>query len=249
MRMERLQEKRDDPEREHLPDWPIMLKANLGIGVTGDDPDWWEEPIVEVAGAGSSVNGEFAELNSYGGQQQYEHSGTYIRYDRAASRWIITDATDTVYYHCATLEGTWEVDAGTGPAPTVTLDWPQEYGLHSCAIEDVYNWSNYAYLLIGLYAPVDGTVTLAVTYKVPTVADSCYTGFTYRFGDWAEEFGGWEYSASTFTLTYDIRRPASSIVDLCCNNEAADRRVSHPVAPTSSSRCPRTPSDQLGAKR
>lgn len=30
------------PGEEYNPDWPIMLKANLPIDVTQDDPDWWD---------------------------------------------------------------------------------------------------------------------------------------------------------------------------------------------------------------
>jgi hypothetical protein len=220
LRWERLAELKNDPTAEHNADWPIMLKANLAIGTTLDDADWWTEPTLEVAGAGSGVNGTYSELNAYGGQQQYEHSGSYVRYDRATSRWIITDATATVYYHCATLEGTWEVDAGTGPAPTVALDWPEEYGYYSCAIEDIYNWANYSYVSLGMYAPFAGTATLSVTYRVPWFADPCYTGFEYRFGEWGE----WEYGYSTYTLTWDIELDAGTatyLIDLACNNEGA----------------------------
>ena len=41
LRMDRLADHLDDPEAEHNPDWPIMLKANLPITTTLDDPDWW----------------------------------------------------------------------------------------------------------------------------------------------------------------------------------------------------------------
>ena len=41
LRMDRLADCIDDPEAEHNADWPIMLKANLPITTTLDDPDWW----------------------------------------------------------------------------------------------------------------------------------------------------------------------------------------------------------------
>lgn len=41
LRMARLADHLDDPDAEHNPDWPIMLKANLSLVATQDDPDWW----------------------------------------------------------------------------------------------------------------------------------------------------------------------------------------------------------------
>ena len=41
LRMDRLADHLDDEGTEHNADWPIMLKANLPIEVTEDDPDWW----------------------------------------------------------------------------------------------------------------------------------------------------------------------------------------------------------------
>jgi len=204
-RMGRLQEKLDDPEAEHLADWAIMLKANLPIGETGDDPDWWEEPLLQVSGAGmAGVDGDYSEWGSAGGQQQYRSGGTYIRYDRTAGRWIMTDATLTVYYQSETLEGQWDVNAGVAPGPTVDLLWPEDYGVKSCLIEDIYSWQNYRCLVLQLIAPVDGTIRLTVTYAVPSISDPNYTGFAYEFGEEAELFGGWDHTRADYSLSYDV---------------------------------------------
>jgi hypothetical protein len=132
--MERLADHLNDPDAEHHPDWPIMLKANLPIGETQDDPDWW-----------SSATG----------------------------------------------------------------------GVDS---EDITNWTNYAYILVGLTAPRAGTVRLAIDYRVPAISDPCYTDFGWRFG----ADGEWEYSTTARRLTYDVAVEAgagSYLVPFILNRE------------------------------
>jgi len=41
LRMARLNDHLNDPEKEHLIDWIIMHKANIPIAQTQDDPNWW----------------------------------------------------------------------------------------------------------------------------------------------------------------------------------------------------------------
>lgn len=115
------------PGDEYHPDWPIMLKANLPIEVTLDDPDWW----------------------------------TAVPY------------------------------------------------------EDITNWANRRYVLLGINAARAGTVRLTVTYSVPSVSDPCYTGAAYRW----DEFS---YSKTTYTRSYDVAVEAganSKLVDLVLNRE------------------------------
>jgi len=224
LRMERLQEKKNDPEAEHNADWPIMLKANLPIGETLDDPDWWIEPTVSVTGAGTAgANGDYEEYGSAGGQQQYRNGTTYVRYNRDESRWEIV-YSGTVYYTCPTLTGTWEVESGSSPAPSVALIQSTEYGIGSMLLEDVYNWANYSYLSLQMIAPRNGTIRVAVDYSVPSVSDPCYTGFAYRFGEDADLFGGWDYTRASFRLTWDVPVVAGDhtyLLDLACNLEGA----------------------------
>lgn len=224
LRMERLQEKKNDPEAEHSADWPIMLKANIAIGETLDDSDWWIEPTVSVTGAGTSgVNDDYAENGSAGGQQQYGTGPVYIRYNRALAQWEIIEG-GAVYYTCPTLTGTWVVQDGSSPAPSVGLVQSTEYGIGSMLLEDVYNWANYSYVSLRLDAPRNGTIQVAVDYSVPSVSDPCYTGFAYRFGDDADLFGGWDYTRASFRLTWGVPVVAGDhvyLLDLACNLEGA----------------------------
>jgi len=235
--MERLAEWLDDPEAEHNADWPIMLKANLDIGETLDDADWWTEPEVVVASAGTSgVNGTYAEYGSAGGAQQYQKGNVYIRYNRDETRWEIVES-GTVYYTCPTLTGTWVVSAGNSPAPDVSLTQYTEYGETACLIEDIWNWANYRYVQLGITAPKNGTLRMTVEYSVPSVADPCYTGFAYRFGDLADLFGGWEYSRADYTLSYDIPVVAGAgtyLVDLVESVERIVPRASRRIQVVSS---------------
>ena len=237
LRMERLAEWLDDPEAEHNADWPIMLKANLDIGETLDDADWWTEPEVVVASAGTSgVNGTYAEYGSAGGAQQYQKGNVYIRYNRDETRWEIVES-GTVYYTCPTLTGTWVVSAGNSPAPDVSLTQYTEYGETACLIEDIWNWANYRYVQLGITAPKNGTLRMTVEYSVPSVADPCYTGFAYRFGDLADLFGGWEYSRADYTLSYDIPVVAGAgtyLVDLVESVERIVPRASRRIQVVSS---------------
>lgn len=121
------------PGAEYHPDWPIMLKANLDIGTTGDDPDWW--------------------------------------------------------------------DSGAG-------------GVDS---EDITNWANRRYLLLGINAARAGTVRLTVTYTVPHPSDPCYTCADHRWGEFS-------YDTSTYTRSYDVAVSAganSKLIDLVLNREKA----------------------------
>ncbi len=237
LRMERLGDWLDDPEAEHHPDWPIMLKANLDIGETLDDPDWWTEPEVVVSGAGTlGANGTYAEYGSSGGAQQYQKGSVYIRYNRDETRWEIVES-GTVYYTCATLTGTWAVSAGSSPAPSVALSQYTEYGETACLIEDITNWANYRYVQLGITAPKNGTLRMTVAYSVPSIADPCYTGFAYRFGDMADLFGGWEYSRADYTLSYDIPVLAGTgtyLVDLVESVERIVPRASRRIQVVSS---------------
>jgi len=221
-RMERLGDWLDDPEAEHNRDWPIMLKANLDIGTTLDDADWWTEPIVRVSGAGTgSVDGDYSEYGSSGGQQQYGTGPVYVRYNRALSQWEIVDG-GAVYYTCPTLTGTWVVQDGSAPAPTVVLVQHEEADTASMLYEDVYNWDNYSYLLMTLDAPRNETIQVDVDYRVPLISDPCFTGFDYEFGDLADLWGGWSYSYQTFRLTWEVSVTAGShayLLDLMLNQQ------------------------------
>lgn len=221
LRVGRLNEHLDDPEREHLADWGIMLKANLPITQTLDDPNWWLEPVVEVRGAGSSVNGDYGIWGSCKGQTQYrDGTGLYIRWD--GTQWTITDGS-TVYYTCATLTGTWVVAGGQSPAPTVTLVQYEDYGEVAQEFEDITNWANYAYIEMQLDAPRGGIVRLEVDYWVPQIYDPCYTSFRAEFGNYFEgEYEAWTLTRTAHTLTYDIEVSAglgTYLIDLVSNRE------------------------------
>ena len=68
--------------------------------------------------------------------------------------------------------------------------------------EDVWNWSNYSYLRVHLTAPRSGTVTLRVTYSVPTPSDPCYEDFGHRYGH--EDDGGYSITYASFVATYSV---------------------------------------------
>lgn len=81
--------------------------------------------------------------------------------------------------------------------------------------EDITNWANRRYLLLGINAARAGTVRLTVTYKVPHPSDPCYTCAEHRWGEWS-------YTTTTYTRSYDVAVEAganSKLIDLVLNRE------------------------------
>lgn len=82
--------------------------------------------------------------------------------------------------------------------------------------EDVWNLGEFGYLLAGIVAPKDGTVTLKLTYKVPTVSDPCNTDFGCRYGSHGETRFEISYVERTATYNLNVVAGANSVqVDLC----------------------------------
>jgi hypothetical protein len=93
-------------------------------------------------------------------------------------------------------------------------DW-WDSGLGGVDSEDITNWANRRYLLLGITAARAGTVRLTVTYKVPHPSDPCYTCADHRWGEWS-------YTTTTYTRSYDVAVEAganSKLVDLILNRE------------------------------
>ncbi|MFA5715712.1 MAG: hypothetical protein WC998_08225, partial [Candidatus Paceibacterota bacterium] len=106
--------------------------------------------------------------------------------------------------------------------------------------EDIYDWSNYRYILLGLTAARAGTVRLTVSYSVPAPSDPCYVGASWRY----EEFS---YTSTSYTLTYDIAVTAGAgtyLVDLTLNREgqSIDKEYSLKVVDSVALSLPANPS-------
>ena len=285
LRMERLAEWLDDPEAEHNADWPIMLKANLAISETLDDPDWWaEETNWSPSGTysegridiyeGVSCSGEcdqftqrffeqtFGVVFPTGGPKgsgewweqthnwQVNHTPETVVYVSGGTDWHPGDAvllwdfgmsklhagilhsydTGAWWYANSNNNGDSLGYFGNITTQGLTILGAYRYVGEGVLIEDIWNWANYRYLLLSLTAPRNATLRLTVAYSVPAVADPCYTGFAYRFGDWADLFGGWEYTKSAHTLTWDIDVSAGAgtyLVDFCLNREGVTPTVAN----------------------
>jgi len=88
----------------------------------------------------------------------------------------------------------------------------------STTYEDIWNWSEFAYVQLGITAPRAGTVTMVVDYKEVAVTDPCYTCFDYRYGI----EGGFSYTTTDHQLTWDFDVDVGAntvLIDLCLPNE------------------------------
>ena len=76
--------------------------------------------------------------------------------------------------------------------------------------EDIWNWANYGYLALAITAPVAGTVTITVTYRVPTLSDPCYTS-TQRWNEFTVS-----YVTRTAVYTVSVQAGVNTkLIDLC----------------------------------
>lgn len=107
LRMDRLAELQDDPDAEHLQDWPIMHLANIDIGQTGDDPDWWDPNA-----GGVEVEDVYCWAN-----YRYLKLGFESPRDGSITIDVDYDVVDYIYDPCYTsfewrfgLEGFWEYE-------------------------------------------------------------------------------------------------------------------------------------------
>ena len=132
LRMERLADHLDDPEAEHHPDWPIMLKANLPLEQTQDDPDWWNPEAGGIAGE---------DIFNWA---NYRYLRVQLRAPRPAVARLrvdysvpsVSDPCYTDFSHRFGAEGQWSY---TRTRHTLTFDLPVKQGDNDLLVDFVLN--------------------------------------------------------------------------------------------------------------
>lgn len=176
----------------------LSTRPSLWTGGTGVTVDPANNTVWTVAAGASSP----AVLRTY--RNRYE-----LRMARLASGWTpgLSYNTDWPFVMKALNSAAQYAALGDDAA------WD-----NTCPTEDIWNWANYSYLGFQCIAPVAGTVTVTVTYKVPTLSDPCYTSAEDRWGEFTVSY-------ATRTATYQTSVAAGSnakYIDLC---KLADKTI------------------------
>ena len=102
-RMARLGDLQDDPAKAHNQDWPIINRANVSLGDSGDDSDWRNPALGGHAAEDITNAAEYAYL---GVHLDSPRAGA-ITIKLTASKFSFDDPCTTCFEHRYGLDGTW----------------------------------------------------------------------------------------------------------------------------------------------
>jgi hypothetical protein len=190
----------------HWAGW-LSLAHTASIDVN-DPPGAATRPSLWTAGAGVTVDGAHNDKWTGAGTVSRALASLYpLRMARLASGWVPGDEYGTDWPYILRRARAGETAATFGDDPAWWAALPNG--------EDVWNWSNYSYLAVGITAPAPGTVTLTLTVQVPTLYDPCYTSAADRWGEFT-----FTQTERTFTYSVAVVAGANAVqVDLCKPNE------------------------------
>jgi len=189
---------------------PTLLSVDIPSGLSERPSLWTGGTGVTVDPANNAVWTVAAGASSPAVSRSYKNRYE-LRMARLASGWTpgLSYNTDWPFMMKANL------------ADAVTMDDPQ--WIAAVPYEDIWNWANYSYLGLQLVSPVAGTVTIKVTYKVPTLSDPCYTCAEHR---WAEFTCTYTTRTATYTATV-IAGSNANYIDLCKPQEGTVPQGEH----------------------